>query len=184
MGLKKSTGRGSRVKHSTGLEWDELVRAKKHYAPIKYATGENSPIRHSTGTEFDYKVLAGFMKGDGVEVVAPGPNTKDSPKIHGIPDKAQEDTTYLDLYLQSRQDAARGERGGGLTPGTDEARGQVSQAEGGAVHPGSGSRVRGMPADPEAQPKDGEGLPEQQEEDRVKKQREALERFTPMALDY
>ncbi|MFQ6030416.1 MAG: hypothetical protein ACE5Q6_23320, partial [Dehalococcoidia bacterium] len=152
MGLKKSTGRGTRVKHSTGLEWDELVRAKKHYAPIKYATGENSPVRHSTGTEFDYKVLAGLMRGEGEELVPPKPNTKDNPKIHGIPDKAQEDTTYLDMYLQSRVDAARGERGGRLTSGVRDARGLVSESEGRVVHPGSGSRVQGMPPDPEAQP--------------------------------
>lgn len=110
MGLKKSTGRGTRVQHSTGLEWDELQRAKKHYPAIKYSTGENAPVRHSTGTEFDYRVLASMMRGEeGEEPVAyTPPNTEDNPKLHGIPEKAQEDTTWLDLYLRKRVEAAKG----------------------------------------------------------------------------
>jgi hypothetical protein len=57
MGIKYSTGRGTRVRHSTALEWDDLKKKKKKYDPIKHATGESSSIRHATGTEFDYKAL-------------------------------------------------------------------------------------------------------------------------------
>ena len=184
MGIKKSTGRGTRLRHSTSLEWDELMKAKRHIPPITYATGENSPLRHSTGTEFDYKVLAALMRGEGGEAVTPKPNTKDNPKIHGIPDKANEDTYYLDVYLRNRVAAAKGERGGGrLTSGVYEAKGQVpGEAEGRMVHPGSGSRVRGMPRDAEARPGDVE-TPRAPEED-GKKKRETVEKFTPMPLDY
>lgn len=57
MGIKYSTGRGARVKHSTALEWDDLEKAKKKYSPIKYSTGEKASVRHATGVEFDYKYL-------------------------------------------------------------------------------------------------------------------------------
>lgn len=57
MAIKYSTGRGTRVRHSTALEWDDLEKAKKKYSPIKYSTGEDASIRHATGVEFDYKYL-------------------------------------------------------------------------------------------------------------------------------
>ncbi len=57
MGIKYSTGRGTRVKHSTALEWEDLEKQKKKYDPIKHSTGEDAQIRHATGTEFDYKAL-------------------------------------------------------------------------------------------------------------------------------
>lgn len=57
MGIKYSSGKGTRVRHSTGLEWDDLKKKKKKYDPIKHSTGESSFIRHATGTEFDYKAL-------------------------------------------------------------------------------------------------------------------------------
>ena len=57
MGIKYSTGRGARVRHSTALEWDDLKKKKKKYDPIKHSTGEDAQIRHATGTEFDYKAL-------------------------------------------------------------------------------------------------------------------------------
>ncbi len=64
MGIKYSTGRGTRVRHSTALEWEDLEKAKKKYDPIKHATGEEASIRHATGTEFDYKYLYKMMAGN------------------------------------------------------------------------------------------------------------------------
>ena len=58
MSIKYSTGRGTKVRHSTALEWDDLEKTKKKYSPIKYSTGEKATIRHATGVEFDYKYLA------------------------------------------------------------------------------------------------------------------------------
>ena len=58
MAIKYSTGRKTRTKHSTGMEWSDLEKAKKKYDPIKHSTGETASIRHATGTEFDYKVLS------------------------------------------------------------------------------------------------------------------------------
>ncbi|MFQ5826294.1 MAG: hypothetical protein ACE5IA_02960 [Dehalococcoidia bacterium] len=106
MGLRTSTGTGTRVRHSTGLEWDELKKAKKKYEPLKHSTGEESKIRHSTGTEMDYRALRGEEE-DGEEPekrVEPG-------RLHSIPAKAGEDTTYLDLYAQSIVGKVKGQRG-------------------------------------------------------------------------
>lgn len=57
MGIKYSTGKGTKMRHSTGLDWDDLKKTKKKYDPIKHSTGEDAHIRHATGTEFDYKAL-------------------------------------------------------------------------------------------------------------------------------
>ena len=57
MAIKYSTGKGTRMRHSTAMEWDDLEKAKKKYDPVKHSTGENATIKHATGTEFDYKVL-------------------------------------------------------------------------------------------------------------------------------
>ncbi|MFQ5873113.1 MAG: hypothetical protein ACE5JL_04840 [Dehalococcoidia bacterium] len=96
MGLKVSTGRGTRVRHSTGLEWDDLEKAKKKYTPIRHSTGEDSKIKHSTGTEMDWRALRGEATEDEEEAEQPS-------RLHSIPAKAQEDTTYLDLYLEQRR---------------------------------------------------------------------------------
>jgi len=138
--VKKSTGRGTRLRHSTGLEWDDLEKAKKHYAPLRYSTGENPSVRHFTGTQFDWKVLR-RLSGESEEV-------PENSSIHSISAKAQEDTRYLDLYLRSRVEEARGRR--------------VEEASDG----------------------DREIAPEEEERATEKKKKEALERFTPMALDY
>ncbi|MDO9580820.1 MAG: hypothetical protein Q7J06_09700 [Bacteroidales bacterium] len=50
-----STGRGTRVKHSTAMDWDEWAR-KRRICSNKYSTGEDGQIIHSTGREFDKKV--------------------------------------------------------------------------------------------------------------------------------
>jgi hypothetical protein len=50
-----STGRDSRVLHSTSMEWDE-VEKKKRLRSVKYSTSEDGQLKHSTGLEFDRKV--------------------------------------------------------------------------------------------------------------------------------
>ncbi|MFQ5876011.1 MAG: hypothetical protein ACE5JL_19730, partial [Dehalococcoidia bacterium] len=109
MGLKVSTGRGTRVRHSTGLEWGEMEKAKKKYPPIKHSTGEESPIRHSTGTEMDYryiKMLRGESSED--EEEESEERRREAGRLSSIPDHAQEDTTYLDLWAQQRRQVALG----------------------------------------------------------------------------
>ncbi|MCG2660131.1 MAG: hypothetical protein L6437_07805 [Kiritimatiellae bacterium] len=49
-----SAGRGTRVKHSTSMEWDEVAEKSRIY-PVKYSTGEDARLKHSTGMEFDNK---------------------------------------------------------------------------------------------------------------------------------
>lgn len=50
-----STGRGTRVKYSTAMDWDEWAKRRRIY-PAKYSTGEDGRIIHSTGVEFDKRV--------------------------------------------------------------------------------------------------------------------------------
>jgi len=50
-----STGRGTKVKHSTSMDWDEWTKKRRIYS-VKYSTGEDGQIIHSTGKEFDEKV--------------------------------------------------------------------------------------------------------------------------------
>ncbi|MFQ5875938.1 MAG: hypothetical protein ACE5JL_19360 [Dehalococcoidia bacterium] len=99
MGLKLSTGRGTRLRHSTGLEWDEMEKAKKKYTPIRHSTGEESKIRHSTGREMDWRALRGEAS-EGEE------EPPQKAALHSIPARAQEDTTYLDLYLKTKRSRA------------------------------------------------------------------------------
>ena len=53
-GRKYAIGRGTRVKHSTSMEWDEVKKKRRKY-PVIYSTGEEAPIVHSTGTLTDQK---------------------------------------------------------------------------------------------------------------------------------
>ena len=55
--VKYSTGRKTKVRHSTATEWDDLEKMRKRYRPIKYATGQEPAVKHATGTEFDKKHL-------------------------------------------------------------------------------------------------------------------------------
>ena len=55
MGIKYSTGRGTRVKHSTGNEFVDLEKRRKRYFLVKHSTGKDSAIKHVTGVEFDLK---------------------------------------------------------------------------------------------------------------------------------
>ena len=112
MGLRTSTGRGSRLKHSTGYEWEDLEKAKRKYPRrILYATGESSAVLHATGTEMDTRALR-TLRGESSqeEPVDDEPAQKvrlddEVParevRLHSVPEKAGEDTKYLDLYAQS-----------------------------------------------------------------------------------
>ncbi len=53
--LGYSTARGTRVKYSTGMDWDEWAKKRRIYA-AKYSTGEDGQVIHSTGVEFDKRV--------------------------------------------------------------------------------------------------------------------------------
>ncbi|MDA2925960.1 hypothetical protein MYX78_01805 [Acidobacteria bacterium AH-259-G07] len=55
MGIKYSTGRGTKVKHSTGSEFVDLEKRRKKYFLIKHSTGKDAAIKHVTGVEFDLK---------------------------------------------------------------------------------------------------------------------------------
>ena len=85
MAIKYSTGKGTRMRHSTAMEWSDLEKAKKKYDPIKHSTGETASIKHATGTEFDYKVLSKRLE-------------ESSSGLHSKPrDEADE---YLERYHQ------------------------------------------------------------------------------------
>ncbi len=125
MGIKVSTGRGTRLKHSTGYEWEDLAKAKKKYPrKIQYSTGESSQVLHATGTEMDTRALRN-LRGESVEeeeeeLAAEEPAQEArfydelparETRLHSIPEKAGEDTRYLDLYAQSMRKKVLGQRG-------------------------------------------------------------------------
>jgi len=52
--VKYSTGRGTRAKHSTAIEWDEYERRKRRgRSKIRYSTGRDATLLHSSGTITD-----------------------------------------------------------------------------------------------------------------------------------
>jgi hypothetical protein len=53
--MKYSTGKGTRMQHSTAMEWNELERKMKKRSRLKHSTGENASIRHACGIELDLK---------------------------------------------------------------------------------------------------------------------------------
>ncbi|MCK4340962.1 MAG: hypothetical protein KAY37_04485 [Phycisphaerae bacterium] len=53
--MKYSTGRESKVKHSTGDTYDIWVRAHKRKNGPRCATGEYAAIKHFTGRYYDLK---------------------------------------------------------------------------------------------------------------------------------
>ncbi|MDA2936923.1 hypothetical protein MYX75_01495 [Acidobacteria bacterium AH-259-A15] len=57
MGIKYSTGKETKVKHSTGSEFVDLEKRRKKYFLIKHSTGKNAAIKHVTGVEFDLRRL-------------------------------------------------------------------------------------------------------------------------------
>ncbi len=123
MGLRVSTGRGTRVKHSTGYEWSDLEKAKRKYPRrIQYSTGESSTVLHATGTEMDTRALRD-LRGESSEEEEPADEEPvqqvrlydEVParevRLHSVPEKAGEDTKYLDLYARAMVKKVLGQRG-------------------------------------------------------------------------
>lgn len=59
--VKYATGRGSQVRYSTSMDWDEWEKKRRRY-PVRYSIGEDSRILHSTGKELDKKVRLKLLK--------------------------------------------------------------------------------------------------------------------------
>jgi len=53
--MKYSTGRGTRTKHSTAMDWDEFEGKVKKRSRLRHSTGEKAAIRHACGIELDLK---------------------------------------------------------------------------------------------------------------------------------
>jgi len=54
--MKFSTGKGTKMKHATGLNMKKLAELKRRKRALGHSTGEQSRLGHATGKEFDYKV--------------------------------------------------------------------------------------------------------------------------------
>jgi len=50
--MKYSTGRGTKCKHSTAMEWDEYEK-KKRRSRVRYSTGRGAALRHFSGVLLD-----------------------------------------------------------------------------------------------------------------------------------
>ena len=57
MPLRFSTGRESRVQHSTGADPRKVAKARRGHPRPRYSTGESTSIAHFTGREMDYRAL-------------------------------------------------------------------------------------------------------------------------------
>lgn len=55
--MKFSTGRRSRLKHSTGVDMTELGKIKRRMKTVKHSSGGESPLMHTTGQVTDAKAL-------------------------------------------------------------------------------------------------------------------------------
>ena len=53
--MKYGTGRGSRVKHSTGVDMTRLDEIRRRIKRLRHSTGGEAPLVHATGKEMDYK---------------------------------------------------------------------------------------------------------------------------------
>ena len=53
--MKYGTGRGSRVKHSTGIDMTKLDEIRRKVRRLKHSTGGEASLVHATGKEMDYK---------------------------------------------------------------------------------------------------------------------------------
>lgn len=53
--MKYSTGRGTRIQHSTAMEWSDFESKIKKRSRLKHSTGEHAAIRHACGVELDLK---------------------------------------------------------------------------------------------------------------------------------
>lgn len=54
--MKYSTGRGTRCKHSTAIEWDEYEK-KRRRSRVRYSTGRGTALRHFSGVLLDGEAL-------------------------------------------------------------------------------------------------------------------------------
>lgn len=81
--MKYSTGKGTRTKHSTAMEWDEYERRKRRgRSRIRYSTGRNAALLHSSGTVTDNQVeeeLNAQRAAEAKERAAKGAKTKKKP---------------------------------------------------------------------------------------------------------
>ncbi|NQT30579.1 MAG: hypothetical protein HQ596_08400, partial [Candidatus Saganbacteria bacterium] len=50
--MKYSTGRKTKMKYSTGMDWDEYMKKRRH-SRVRYSTGESATLSHSSGTLLD-----------------------------------------------------------------------------------------------------------------------------------
>ncbi len=50
--MKYSTGRKTRVRYSTAMDWDEYEK-KTRRSLVRYSTGRGSPLKHSCGAMMD-----------------------------------------------------------------------------------------------------------------------------------
>ena len=53
--MRYGTGRGSRVKHSTGIDMTRLDEIRRKVRCLRHSTGGESSLVHATGKEMDYK---------------------------------------------------------------------------------------------------------------------------------
>ena len=54
--MRYSTGRGTRCKHSTAMEWDEYEK-KKRRSRVRYSTGRGATLRHFSGVLLDGETI-------------------------------------------------------------------------------------------------------------------------------
>ncbi len=55
--MKFSTGRRTRIKHSTGIDMAELGKIKRRMKSVKHSSGGESPLSHTTGQVTDSKAF-------------------------------------------------------------------------------------------------------------------------------
>ena len=55
--MRFSTGRGSRLRHATGIDMRKLNGLKRKVKALKHSSGVGASLRHATGKELDYKVI-------------------------------------------------------------------------------------------------------------------------------
>lgn len=62
--MKFSTGKRTRVKHSTGMDMKELEKLKRRMKNVKHSSGLSSPMKHTTGQVTDAKSLYDHLEAD------------------------------------------------------------------------------------------------------------------------
>ncbi len=53
--MRYGTGKGSRVRHSTGKDMTRLDEIRRKVRRLRHSTGGESSLVHATGKEMDYK---------------------------------------------------------------------------------------------------------------------------------